>query len=98
MRLINILLVTIVLGVKTAYAAPPSPSSKAIVLLTLGTRGDIMPFVPLYDILEQRGFEPYLATHIAHEQYVTDMKMRFLQLPGDQAYLKKYMVSATLCK
>ena len=52
-------------------------------IVTLGTRGDVQPFVALGCGLQNAGFTVKLATHANHEAFIRHYGLDFAPLPGD---------------
>ncbi|MGG5889662.1 glycosyltransferase [Falsiroseomonas sp. HC035] len=57
--------------------------ARRVAIHTLGTRGDVQPFVALGRALRQAGFEPCLATAPRFADFVRDHGLPFAPLPGE---------------
>jgi UDP:flavonoid glycosyltransferase YjiC (YdhE family) len=57
--------------------------ARRVSIQTLGTRGDVQPFVALGRALRQAGFAPCLATAPRFADFVRDHGLGFAPLPGD---------------
>ncbi|KAI9002600.1 hypothetical protein DFJ74DRAFT_714139 [Hyaloraphidium curvatum] len=77
-----------------AWAAKEYPHIPlAIVIMIVGSRGDVQPFVALGRMLKQRyGHRVRLATHATFRSFVTDAGLEFYPLAADPAELMAYMV------
>ncbi|KAK7394691.1 hypothetical protein VNO78_15226 [Psophocarpus tetragonolobus] len=63
-----------------------------IVMLIVGTRGDVQPFVALGKLLQDDGHRVRLATHQNFEDFVLNAGLEFYPLGGDPKVLAGYMV------
>ncbi len=63
-----------------------------IVILVVGTRGDVQPFVYLALELKKFGHRVRLATHSEYRNYVTGFGLLYYPLEGDPRKLSEYMV------
>lgn len=54
-----------------------------LTIVTLGTRGDVQPFVALGCGLQKAGFSVKIATHANHEAFIRQYGLDFAPLPGD---------------
>ncbi|KAJ9703218.1 hypothetical protein PVL29_004844 [Vitis rotundifolia] len=63
-----------------------------IVMLIVGTRGDVQPFVAIGKGLQACGHRVRLATHSNFEEFVLNAGLEFFQLGGDPKVLAGYMV------
>lgn len=77
------------IGMNASTAPAPVMS---IVILVVGTRGDMQPFVFLGQALQQYGHRVRLATHSEYRQDVTGAGLEFYPLAGDPKKLSSYMV------
>ncbi|KAF9453711.1 glycosyltransferase family 1 protein [Macrolepiota fuliginosa MF-IS2] len=63
-----------------------------IVIMIVGSRGDVQPYVALGKRLKQDGHRVRIATHEAFRKFVTDEKLEFFDIGGDPHDLMSYMV------
>jgi UDP:flavonoid glycosyltransferase YjiC (YdhE family) len=52
-------------------------------IFTVGSRGDVQPYVALGGVLAERGLDVTVATHEPFREFVTDRGLGFAALPGD---------------
>ena len=64
----------------------------AIVMLIVGTRGDVQPFIALAKALVACGHRVRLATHNTFRKFVKENGIEFYPLAGDPADLMSFMV------
>ncbi|CAF0759870.1 unnamed protein product [Adineta ricciae] len=64
----------------------------AIVILIVGTRGDVQPFIALGQALHQVGHRVRIATHETFRSFVRGNGLEFYPLAGDPADLMAFMV------
>jgi len=76
---------------KAALNIGPVPRL-AIVILIVGTRGDVQPFIALAKSLLACGHRVRLATHETFRKFVRENGIEFYPLAGDPADLMSYMV------
>ncbi|PNS19049.1 Sterol 3-beta-glucosyltransferase [Sphaceloma murrayae] len=70
----------------------PKPHLK-IVIMVIGSRGDIQPFLKLGQILRDRGHRVRIATHPAFRDFVqNDIGLEFFDIGGDPSELMAFMV------
>uniref|UniRef100_A0A7N0SVU0 sterol 3beta-glucosyltransferase n=1 Tax=Kalanchoe fedtschenkoi TaxID=63787 RepID=A0A7N0SVU0_KALFE len=63
-----------------------------IVMLIVGTRGDVQPFVAIGKRLQDHGHRVRLATHANFRDFVLSAGLEFFSLGGDPKVLAEYMV------
>ncbi|KAF3322181.1 sterol 3-beta-glucosyltransferase UGT80A2 isoform X2 [Carex littledalei] len=63
-----------------------------IVILIVGTRGDVQPFVAIGKSLQYYGHRVRLATHANFKEFVLNAGLEFYPLGGDPKILAEYMV------
>ncbi|KAL8917547.1 MAG: hypothetical protein Q9172_005803 [Xanthocarpia lactea] len=85
--------VSAVTGIPVASQATPKPKLN-IVVMVIGSRGDIQPFLKLGKLLkEEHGHRVRIATHPAFKTFVEqDSKLEFFSVGGDPAELMAFMV------
>ncbi|XVF30378.1 hypothetical protein REPUB_Repub16aG0052300 [Reevesia pubescens] len=71
---------------------PDIPPPLQIVMLIVGTRGDVQPFVAIGKRLQADGHRVRLATHSNFKDFVLDAGLEFFPLGGDPKVLAGYMV------
>ncbi|CAF0947201.1 unnamed protein product [Adineta steineri] len=76
---------------KKALEIGPVPRL-AIVMLIIGTRGDIQPFIALGKALLRYGHRVRLATHETFRSFVREQGLEFYPLGGNPADLMSFMV------
>ncbi|KAF7777854.1 CAZyme family GT1 [Agaricus bisporus var. burnettii] len=64
----------------------------SIVIMVVGSRGDIQPYVALGKRLKQDGHRIRIATHDAFRQFVIDEGLEFFDIGGNPVDLMSYMV------
>ncbi|ANM64067.1 UDP-Glycosyltransferase superfamily protein [Arabidopsis thaliana] len=74
-------------GVDLQYIPPMQ-----IVMLIVGTRGDVQPFVAIAKRLQDYGHRVRLATHANFKEFVLTAGLEFYPLGGDPKVLAGYMV------
>lgn len=67
------------------------PPQMSIVILVVGTRGDVQPFVYLGQRLQKDGHRVRLATHAEYRADVAKGGLEFFPLAGDPRKLSEYM-------
>ncbi|KAJ1310549.1 hypothetical protein OPQ81_007279 [Rhizoctonia solani] len=68
--------------------APPM----SIVIMIVGSRGDVQPFVALGKQLKEHGHDVRIATHGTFRSFVKGAGLRFFNIGGDPEQLMSYMV------
>ncbi|KAL4326321.1 hypothetical protein GQ457_11G005700 [Hibiscus cannabinus] len=71
---------------------PEIPPPLQIVMLIVGTRGDVQPFVAIGKRLQADGHRVRLATHSNFKDFITSAGLEFFPLGGDPKVLAGYMV------
>ncbi|XP_052187110.1 sterol 3-beta-glucosyltransferase UGT80A2-like isoform X5 [Diospyros lotus] len=69
-----------------------SPAPLQIVMLIVGTQGDVQPFVAIGKYLQEYGHRVRLATHLNFKEFVLAAGLEFFPLGGDPKVLAGYMV------
>jgi len=64
---------------------------KTVVIVTLGTRGDIQPYIPLCRALEKDGVNCYIASHLAYSGFAKENNIKYIPLPGTDEDIKQTM-------
>ncbi|KAJ0512463.1 putative sterol 3-beta-glucosyltransferase [Helianthus annuus] len=73
-------------------AEPPCIQPLQIVVLIVGTRGDVQPFIAIGKRLQEYGHRVRLATHSNFKEFVLTAGLEFYPLGGDPKVLAEYMV------
>ncbi|RPA96557.1 UDP-Glycosyltransferase/glycogen phosphorylase [Choiromyces venosus 120613-1] len=77
----------------SSSASPPTPPKLNIVVMIIGSRGDVQPFVAISKILKDKyGHRVRLATHPAFRDFITGEGVEFFSVGGDPAELMAFMV------
>lgn len=82
----------------TSFRKPPTTTVKPIpslniVIMVIGSRGDIQPFLKIGKELKERGHRVRIATHPAFKTFVEqDTGLEFFSVGGDPAELMAFMV------
>lgn len=69
------------------------PNRTKVVMLTIGSRGDVQPFVSLALGLIDRGYDVKIVTHSCFEEFITDHDIEFYGLSCDPKELMRMCVS-----
>jgi hypothetical protein len=77
---------------KVNLAVPPKTPFMKIVILVVGTRGDVSPFVNLGLALKGLGHDVRIGTHAEYRDVVTKEGLKYYPLAGDPRKLSEYMV------
>eukprot|EP00026_Physarum_polycephalum_P004447 Phypoly_transcript_04466.p1 GENE.Phypoly_transcript_04466~~Phypoly_transcript_04466.p1 ORF type:complete len:692 (+),score=114.89 Phypoly_transcript_04466:68-2143(+) len=80
------------LHIEEARSSSPPPFLN-IVILIVGSRGDVQPFIAFGKGLQQAGHRVRLATHVTFRQFVTENGLEFYPLKGDPELLMNFMVN-----
>ena len=73
--------------------------AKRIAIATLGTLGDVQPFVALALTLRKRGFSVVIASTDDFETFITSHGIEFFSLGGDiQAFLRQSQFDSAMTK
>ncbi|KAG9123607.1 hypothetical protein FRC07_014543 [Ceratobasidium sp. 392] len=70
------------------HTAPPM----SVVIMIVGSRGDVQPFVALGKKLKEHGHTVRIATHGTFRSFVTKAGLRFFNIGGNPEELMSYMV------
>ncbi|RKF61110.1 UDP-glucose,sterol transferase [Erysiphe neolycopersici] len=74
-------------------APDTTPPSLNIVVMVIGSRGDIQPFIKIGKNLQEYGHKVRIATHPAFKKFVQDeIGLEFFSVGGDPAELMAFMV------
>ncbi|KAK9727440.1 Sterol 3-beta-glucosyltransferase [Basidiobolus ranarum] len=68
------------------------PKSIHITCLTIGTRGDVQPYIALCKGLMKRGHRCRIATHVEYKEWVESHGIEFREVAGDPAELIRLCV------
>ncbi|KZV64473.1 glycosyltransferase family 1 protein [Peniophora sp. CONT] len=71
------------------YTAVPALS---IVIMIVGSRGDVQPFLALGQRLKEHGHRVRIATHATFDKFVRDAGLEFFSIGGNPQDLMSYMV------
>ncbi|KAL6757984.1 sterol 3-beta-glucosyltransferase [Haematococcus lacustris] len=63
-----------------------------IVMLVVGTRGDVQPFIGIGLKLQEYGHRVRLASHAVYREFITGFGLEFYPLGGDPKVLSEYVV------
>jgi len=75
-----------------------APPKLNIVIMVIGSRGDVQPFIAVAKILkEQWGHRVRLATHGAFREFVTGHGVECFDVGGDPSELMAFMVKNPVC-
>ena len=73
--------------------------AKRIAITTIGTLGDVQPFVALALTMRRRGFDVVLATSDDFKPFITSHGVEFASLGGDvQAFLRQSQFDSAMTK
>ena len=79
-----------------SFVAPSVPIPRmTVVMMAVGTRGDVQPFVSLGKLLKANGHRVRLATHELYRPMVREAGLEFYPLGGDPMKLSAYMVKTS---
>lgn len=68
------------------------PRSLRIVCLTIGSRGDVQPYIALCKGLLEEGHRPKIVTHAEFEGSVREHGIDFMAIDGDPAELMRICI------
>ena len=68
------------------------PAFKHITLLTIGTRGDVQPYIAFAKGLMAEGHHMRIATHLEYKDWVESFGIEFREVKGDPADIMKLVV------
>lgn len=68
------------------------PQSLNIVCLTIGSRGDVQPFIALCKGLLAEGHKPKIATHLEYEGWIRSHGIEFAAVAGNPAEIMRLCV------
>lgn len=72
---------------------PPAPPKLNIVIMAIGSRGDVQPFIAIAKVLREKcGHRVRLATHGAFREFVAGFGIEFFDVGGDPGELMAFMV------
>lgn len=75
------------------YIIPSSnPTPMHITCLTIGTRGDVQPYIALCKGLKKAGHTPRIATHLEYQPWIESHGIEFREVKGNPAELMKLCV------
>lgn len=81
----------------TVTLAPPTPfivltpTSQRITILTVGSRGDVQPYIALGKRLREQGNRVSIATHPEYEKWIRSHGLKFRLVKGDPAMVMSVM-------
>src|SRR3954469_13934491 len=82
-----------------AAANSNGPMGKRVAIATIGTLGDVQPFVALALALKKRGYSPVIGTSNDFAEFITGYGIEFHSLGGDvQAFLKQSQFDSSMTK
>lgn len=67
------------------------PPKMNIVILVVGTRGDVQPFIHIGKLLKSHGHKVKIGTHGTFEKLVKDNDLLYYDIGGDPKQLIKFM-------
>lgn len=73
---------------------PPTCPPLNIVIMLVGSRGDIQPYVALGKVLQKDGNRVRIATHGTFEEFVNSQGLEFFNIGGNPQDLMSYMVKS----
>ena len=73
----------------------PSVPKMSIVIMIVGSRGDVQPYLALAKKLLEHGHRVRLATHETFRSFVKEAGVEFFSIGGDPKDLMSYMVKST---
>lgn len=72
----------------------PSVPKMSIVIMIVGSRGDVQPYLALAKKLIEHGHRVRLATHETFSSFVREAGVQFFNIGGDPKDLMSYMVKS----
>ena len=72
--------------------SPIQPPTMNILMLIVGSRGDVQPFIAIAQRMQQDGHRVRIATHPHFQSFVEAHGLEFFSIGGDPAELMAYMV------
>jgi sterol 3beta-glucosyltransferase len=75
-----------------------SMPSMHFVCLTIGSRGDVQPYIALGRGLQKEGHRVTIVTHEEYKKWITDFRLEHRTAGGDPAALMKLSVENKVCK
>ncbi|KAI9152425.1 Sterol 3-beta-glucosyltransferase [Blastocladiella emersonii ATCC 22665] len=75
------------------YKVPrPPPPPMRITVMTIGTRGDVQPFIALCQGLQRAGHTVRLATHLEYQPWIESHGIAFREIKGEPAEIMQLCV------
>jgi UDP:flavonoid glycosyltransferase YjiC (YdhE family) len=72
---------------------PDSPKNLLFTVLTIGTRGDVQPFIALCKGLQREGHRCRIATHLEYQTWIEQHGLEFREIKGDPAEIMQLCVN-----
>lgn len=80
-------------GIRPPAGEEPVPPRLNIVIMVIGSRGDVQPFIDIAKVLKEKGgHRVRLATHGAFREFVTEHDVEFFDVGGNPSELMAFMV------
>ena len=67
-----------------------------IVFLTIGSRGDVQPFIALAIRFQKDGHECTIATHLEYKEWILSYDIKFKHIKGDPAQIMKLCINYSM--